>query len=161
MLKGNMSLEIWKQCHSFTFYLSLVFTSVFFKTEMPNSLLLLFYFSHFSLTFADRAQVKVPKFFANSDAEIRFLGWALLLLWIVTIIYMTRDFFFPAFFTPKLLQSTISLAEIQKYSHLKTVVEENDESITVASDTIVRHRYSGDSCFNFSVHKLIVRYFCA
>ncbi|EYC18967.1 hypothetical protein Y032_0026g1484 [Ancylostoma ceylanicum] len=32
------------------------------------------------------------------DEQIRYLGWALLLMWMLSITYMTRDFWFPTAF---------------------------------------------------------------
>lgn len=85
------------------------------------------------------------KFFANSESEIRFFGWALLGLWIVTIIYMTRDFFFPSIFSHEIRSPTVSNIDFQR-GLLKTVDKEKDNNIASASNTIVRYRFSGNPC---------------
>ncbi|CAI4229499.1 unnamed protein product [Auanema sp. JU1783] len=34
----------------------------------------------------------------SNDDQIRYFGWALLVVWTLSIIYMTRDFWFPSAF---------------------------------------------------------------
>jgi hypothetical protein len=39
-----------------------------------------------------------PWYQMERDMQLRVFGWALLFLWIGTVLYMTRDFFFPGRF---------------------------------------------------------------
>lgn len=46
----------------------------------------------------DQRNYEKKTIFTNKEIEIRFFGWSLLGIWLSTIIYMTRDFFFPSMF---------------------------------------------------------------
>lgn len=61
--------------------------------------------------------------FNNHEMEVRYLGWLLLTVWLLAIIYMTRDFWFPTAFRIKsepvisesLLLKNVTLEQKSKY----------------------------------------------
>ncbi|KAK5980465.1 hypothetical protein GCK32_018035 [Trichostrongylus colubriformis] len=64
------------------------------------------------------------------DEQIRYLGWALLLLWMSSITYMTREFWFPASFDKRSREHRPTVA--------KRKLSNNDESVTKVN-RIVSH----------------------
>ncbi|VDM52873.1 unnamed protein product [Angiostrongylus costaricensis] len=59
----------------------------------------------------------------TSDEQIRYLGWALLLLWMLSITYMTREFWFPASFDSRRVDNptpstdAARMSTVEMYQH--------------------------------------------
>ncbi|WKY06064.1 hypothetical protein Q1695_006340 [Nippostrongylus brasiliensis] len=72
------------------------------------------------------------------DEQIRYLGWALLLLWMLSITYMTREFWFPAAFghsNPKRDKRKPSPAPLKSSTNRRLSITKLNISISQLSDS--------------------------
>ncbi|KAF8372172.1 hypothetical protein PRIPAC_78601 [Pristionchus pacificus] len=76
-------------------------------------------------------------FFRSShDDRIRYMGWTLLLMWMLSITYMTRDFWFPsAYGLPSLMESDRKRRERARNERRKGKEKEDSDSFRSLSSS--------------------------